>query len=916
MSKQLESQRFIYKIHSERLRKAKWKLTLSLDAARRNDEVISLASSQVLRWIDELNGVVDADERAKEIKRQIRLIRKEPVSAENRRAIKKLHADIDAIQFKPDYMCLIIDKVSDYRRACKGFCINGIKYHRLLGTTGGIKCSTIVFVSERLYPELIRRIENGRNTDKPIVAAKLEAYRALTCSASLPVSMPHGILVVNDAETTFSDLSIDLSDNSGGEPIMSEPYMKEVTLTISDGCGMMLPALAERWSAEIGLDYVSCGFCTRNSWEKGMVYTFPFDEFAEEVAGRYIVKDAWGDDRDIREIELVLPVSMLKLWSSYASLEDYLENCQANGYTFGITKACPELLENTRTLNYQFIQSYELDDDDIEELISPTIQEIRDVLQYDWRKTVLFLKGAGLNEKNAPNLENDFAKGLMIEPELIDDPYVRGSVFRRIQNRINRAKIGVLSVHGNYSIVCGDLYGLCQSMFEMPITGLLKAGEIWNGYWTETDAQQLVCFRAPMSCHENIRRVTPARSDEVRRWFRYMKTCTVLSPWSNEMAALNGADFDGDLVMLTDNDVLVRRHVVSPTLCCGQGTAAKIVPTEEDIINSNIASFGNEVGQITNRVTAMYDVRSQFDTNSEEHKALSYRIQCGQKFQQDSIDKAKGIITFPMPRYWYDKRAISKEVPESEQDFCRLIVADRKPYFMRYVYPNIMREYNNYIKTTNKNAMREFAKTVEELMLTESDKLTQREAEFLYYYNTCMPVLTGNGVMNRICRRIEREFEGFLANTNRECMFDYNIFRSDATYTKSQYGAISGLITSYNKRLRDYQVFAAIERVDEDEFLGELSVMEDDFRVSCEKLCPNDDVLCNIVLDICYGTDKGKRFAWKISGATMIQNLLRHNGYTMRVPALDANGDIAFAGNHYSLIDVILTEGDVNDNLE
>lgn len=90
--------------------------------------------------------------------------------------------------------------------------------------------------------------------------------------------------------------------------------------------------------------------------------------------------------------------------------------------------------------------------------------------------------------------------------------------------------------------------------------------------------------------------------------------------------------------MLTDNEVLVSKHKVQPTLCCGQGTAAKIVPTEEDIINANIASFGNEVGQITNRVTAMYDVRSQYEADSEEYKALSYRIQCGQKFQQDSID--------------------------------------------------------------------------------------------------------------------------------------------------------------------------------------------------------------------------------------------------------------------------------------
>lgn len=43
MAKQLTGQRYIYKIHSARLRKAKWNLTLPLAEARRNEEVVSLS---------------------------------------------------------------------------------------------------------------------------------------------------------------------------------------------------------------------------------------------------------------------------------------------------------------------------------------------------------------------------------------------------------------------------------------------------------------------------------------------------------------------------------------------------------------------------------------------------------------------------------------------------------------------------------------------------------------------------------------------------------------------------------------------------------------------------------------------------------------------------------------------------------
>ena len=48
----------------------------------------------------------------------------------------------------------------------------------------------------------------------------------------------------------------------------------------SDGFGLMLPSLAERWSKELGLNYVMSGCNSRFAWEKGMVYTFDFIDFA------------------------------------------------------------------------------------------------------------------------------------------------------------------------------------------------------------------------------------------------------------------------------------------------------------------------------------------------------------------------------------------------------------------------------------------------------------------------------------------------------------------------------------------------------------------------------------------------------------------------------------------------------------
>ena len=127
ISKRNSYLRYIYKIHSARLRNAKWDLKLPLAEARQNDEVIALAGSTILRFIDELNGLENPDDLVVDIRREIKRLKREDNTAQNRKEIKQLYESLDNITFKQDYLSLIIDKEKDYWRACKGFKINGIE---------------------------------------------------------------------------------------------------------------------------------------------------------------------------------------------------------------------------------------------------------------------------------------------------------------------------------------------------------------------------------------------------------------------------------------------------------------------------------------------------------------------------------------------------------------------------------------------------------------------------------------------------------------------------------------------------------------------------------------------------------------------------------------------------------------------
>lgn len=769
-----------------------------------------------MRWIDEINGIYDADIRARQIKADIRRIHKEESCAANKRLLRTKYAELDKVQFKPDYIHLIIDKNADYHRANKGFTINGIKYVRLLGTSSGIKNRTIVFVSEAVAPELKRRIDNGRNMRVEMVPAKLEAYKALACSATVPVSAPNGVLIVPDCETQFYSPVIYLDDENSDEPIMEEHPNEFITLNESDGYGLMLPSLAQRWSDDLKLSYLVSGVNTRFAWEKGMVFTFDFLEFAEEVAGNYIVKDAWGHDVDIRQVELILTTSMVKLWNCYESCDDYLHASFENGYSFGVAKTCPKVLEKERTTNYQYLQSYKLSDADIDEFIAPTMTEIEDILGGDYLKTILFLRGCNLKDDDIAAMGNGYIKALMIEPTLLGDPYIQNNIYRLIRNRIDEAKVGVLNVRGNYSIICGDPYALCQSIFGLPVTGLMKAGEIYNKFWVDDGAEQLACFRAPMTCHNNIQLVKVHRSTEAARWYQYMTTCTLLNCWDTITHALNGADKDGDIIMLTDDRILVERHEYSPTVMCVQRKAVKKIVTEDDTVLANISSFGDEIGKITNRITSMFEVQARFKEDSPEYRELDYRIKCGQLLQQNAIDHTKGIVAKPMPRSWYDWRS-AMDVSFDKRALYTSIVADKKPYFMRYIYPRLMKDYNTYIKNSTRVCLREFGKSPDELMAMPYKELSSREATYLKQYIAKMPVGMSDCVMNRICRKFEQRFDSAAMRRTGLPDFDYSVMKSGSEYSSAELNKVAKLYDTYMADIKGVTVAKSRARIQTDE---------------------------------------------------------------------------------------------------
>ncbi len=930
-------QQFVYKISSDRILGAKKKnLIITPSEARMNNELISLADSNVLRAIDELNNVDRAAvaDKILEIRDEICQLRQLPENKPAaRRRIKELYAELDELQLKSDYIMVIMSKPSDFDKLNKGFFLNGIGYRRLVGTPNGVKQSVVAYCpvvnanGVRVHDELDGRMNGGRDESKPLVPAKFEAYKALACSASVPVSMPKDILVVDDFVLNFETVFIELKDaeTADGEPVMTEKH-GDFELNASDGFGLMCPDLAKRWSKELGLEYTAGGMCIRNLFLKGMSYTFDFHEFARRYYDSDTITDVWGDVHTISDVELIVPVSVMKLWDSYKSLSHYLECCKKYGHGFAVTKTTEKELENERTLNYQFIQSYDLTDDEIKELVQPTVDEIKETICGDVDKTLLFLRGACGKDYDFDADTNYLAKAIMIEPRVAKDPFAITTVYNMIKKRIDELKIGQLKVHGNYTMISGDPFAFCQSIFKCEGSdaekGLLKAGEMYSRYWVEDSGvlgKKVVCFRAPMSCHNNIKAMNVVRSDDIDFWYRYMPTVNIVNCHDSFYAALNGADNDGDAILVTDNEILLRNTRDVPAIVCVQKKAEKCVITEERLALANKNSFGNDIGTITNRVTAMYDIMSGFEPSSPQYKTLGYRIKCGQLLQQACIDKTKGIISNPMPKEWYDYHSLTVKEDDTDEDqtrkeFNKQILADKKPYFMIYVYPKLEKKFRKYTKEAEEICVEKWGIPISALIeKTDKDECVE---EFIKTYFRKYPVIGGSGVMNRLCHYVESEFDGVLRSVkDKDYRYDELLMSGDfdeKCLDKDKLECIERLYSSYRSFAKTISAKADEQKLSDFEINEKRELLDEWFKRECDMVCVSDVLQCNALLKVCYSSECSKRFVWKMCGERIVRNLLEKNGrysYFIR----DDEGEMVYCGERYKKVSVCCGRGEENE---
>ena len=824
----------IFKIGTNKLKYSKWNLTLNEKDAFMLDEIIDIFQGQEFRLISQI-----------------------------------LNTPPEQIDYKKYILAVVLDNYSDFNAMTntnRGITVNGITYKRFVGTTGGLKGDTLLFVNIEILDELNRRCECGRDKNVKLVPAKYEAYKALTCSASQEIISPSKILVVHDCIVKFFDtvINVDDRDLTKAEPVVTTIENAEIENNASDGYNICTIEFMKKICEALKIDYLTSGVCLRNAWLKGMLYAFPIIEFVEKYNnGNYFIEDVWGNIQDIRECEMIVTESSLKLWNAYSSIEDYMENYKECGYEFAVTKISPKNLDDYREVNYQYLQSYNFDDEDIKELCAPTVKFLKDSLCGDYKSTLNFL---GIDEKHK---DSDWQKALFTNEFMMNDPYVIDSVHRLIKKKINDAKIGRLLVHGNYQIASGDPFALMQSVCGLPITGLLKADEIYSKYWIDENVDEVVVFRSPMTSHNNIRKCKVVNRDDMSFWYQYMDTIIIINSWDTFCMAENGEDFDSDINFSTNNPVLLRKYVKLPAIRCVQRNIVKEIITEEAILKTNRNGMGNDVGGITNKVTSMIEVQSRFEKGTREYKELEKRIICGQLYQQNEIDKIKGIVARPMPKYWYNREACKGD------KFLESICADKKPYFMIYRYDEKKSSYNKLKEDMDRICRLKFNKTLDDLI--NSEVLQEEENSILMLYYKRLELGFGNCAMNRICRYIENEFNNYTIKLKSSIQFDATaVINYQRRCTKQHREGLLELNGDYVDKIAEFKKLnktKAFTKEETHEKIMRREKTKQNFRNSANVVCPNELERFKIMAELYTAKRINRQFFWDVCGSKMIELL-------------------------------------------
>ena len=383
-----------------------------------------------------------------------------------------------------------------------GFMYEGFKYICLTASAGQIRTKKTVFIKEDVWLKHQNTLMCGLTIDKinelgGVNINKYLAYLAL-CNSATDEWKEFDIaksIVVDDMETSVRGL-VDFIDDETYEITRKE---MDITISHTDGCGMILPSLSKK------------SMMVRLPWVKGLLVPFSYDIYIENAKiddnnkdyGKII--DIYGQKHDILKegIQVIFTKSQFKMWKYFNNILD--ENNNIIKYGWEVYKdnyikhncqagKCNEEEDDfsDAKINYQMLQTLtDMTDEELKEISKITKHHVVNIGSD--RKTMLKVLGVKKSNQNKNNLQ----QALEIYPELLNDTYCKEILKQVKKSLVKEGRSAKLSIMAKYSFIVPDLYAFCEYMIlgNKDPKGLLNDGEVFCNLYPESE--KLDCLRSP-----------------------------------------------------------------------------------------------------------------------------------------------------------------------------------------------------------------------------------------------------------------------------------------------------------------------------------------------------------------------------------------------------------------------------------
>lgn len=684
-----------------------------------------------------------------------------------------VNQQIQDILFVKDIIVVVCEKKSEYLKiGMKGFEVNGIRYTRLCAGAGNLRRNSAIYVNEKLYPYLYETFMCGlADKLKEAVLPKLGAYFALSFSSVLWVRTPR-VCVIKDFETTLPNQNVDFicrkeelgEDQKPRTKHYIEKRVMDLTLNSADGQGLVDPEFSKLWAEDMQLDYIPSSFVVRSSFVKGNLVPFDFKAYAAEH-GIDKIKDRWGVEYPLNEIDVLLSESQFKEYKEYSSWQEYLYYFNKYKLRWGVARYNKKHDDEYVLANYQYIQALSLSKEDIHGLIQPTIDWIKGVCSGDDLYSLLFMFGGKSEdvtyERMYSSAQSTFMKAIVKNNEMLKDAHVQRKIYKNIVECINRAKIGKIWVRGNYQFMISDPIAQCQSALGLPVKGEVPAEHVWSNFWNERNVSVTIdCCRSPMIDASEHNPTDLYKSDTTEKWYQYIKSGMVYSIYDTATFRHSDSDWDGDICLSTDNKYFIKgSHKEQNIITYEKGIALKEEISQRNFVKKDLMGFGTAVGSLSNTATIIYAMAGIFNKPEQEpqRQELYTRIKLLREYVGQEIDRAKlGIKQQKLPVEWRKHVKVNEDDTDevkAEKYKHNSMVICKKPYFFRYLYPELNKKFKQFENGYNIVSKDMFGIKFKKL-LAKPDK-TDAEKMLVRRYQKYSPLIVSNCTMNVLCKEFE-----------------------------------------------------------------------------------------------------------------------------------------------------------------